>query len=260
MNAKLLIRDVLFSLKKLDQQGYYKIADKIFNNVRISQEVEEKVEAKTYDQLLNEMRQYAVSPETLKAGYRSLVFKYHPDRNNSSPIANENLIQLEKVYGRLRASIQSNLKGDNEYLKNLPIKNLNAEILITIFDDGHEYTDDFDMDEDQIIEKYIDFLKYTRYWRTVGEPGKEAPVRTSYTEADLHGIIEGILEYASEQDENIIEVKIDLYYDDHNGNEKMVGGIGHYREALIEEYEERTKYLSDDDDDDDDDDGIRRLN
>ena len=61
-------------------------------------------------------------------------------------------------------------------------------------------------------------------------------------------------------DENIIEVKIDLYYDDHNGNEKMVGGIGHYREALIEEYEERTKYLSDDDDDDDDDDGIRRLN
>ena len=137
MNAKLLIRDVLFSLKKLDQQGYYKIADKIFNNVRISQEVEEKVEAKTYDQLLNEMRQYAVSPETLKAGYRSLVFKYHPDRNNSSPIANENLIQLEKVYGRLRASIQSNLKGDNEYLKNLPIKNLNAEILITIFDDGH---------------------------------------------------------------------------------------------------------------------------
>ena len=40
----------------------------------------------------------------------------------------------------------------------------------------------------------------------------------------------------------------------------MVGGIGHYREALIEEYEERTKYLSDDDDDDDDDDGIRRLN
>ena len=198
--------------------------NKIFNNLRIAQEVEEKVEAKTYDQLLNEMRQYAVSPEALKAGYRSLVFKYHPDRNNSSPIANENLIQLEKVYGRLRASIQSNLSN---YAKRVYFI---------------EYTDDFDMDEDQIIEKYIDFLKYTRYWRTVGEPGKEAPVRTSYTEADLHGIIEGILEYASEQDEDIIEVKIDLYYDDHNGNEKMVGGIGHYREALIEEYEERTKY------------------
>jgi hypothetical protein len=258
MNTKTSIASIIYSLKKLDQQRHFKIADKIFNNLRLAQEVEEKVKAKTYDQLLNEMRQYAVSPQALKAGYRSLVFKYHPDRNNSSPIANENLIQLEKVYGRLRASLQSNLKEDNKYLKNLPIKNLNAEITITIFDNGHEYTDDFDMDESQIIEKYIDFLKYTRYWRTVGEPGKEAPARISFTEADIHGILESILEYASEQDENIIEVKVDLYYEDHNGNEKMVGEIGLYREGLIEEYEERTKYLSDDDDDDDD--GIRRLN
>ena len=33
MNTKFLLRDVLSSLKKLDQQGHYKIADKIFNNV-----------------------------------------------------------------------------------------------------------------------------------------------------------------------------------------------------------------------------------
>jgi len=267
MNTKTSIASIIYSLKKLDQQRHFKIADKIFNNLKIAQEVEEKVEAKTKEQLMEELRQYAVSPEALRAGYKSLALKYHPDQNNNNPKATENFKLLQEVYGRLRASVQSNLKGDNEYLKNLPIKILSAEITITIFDDGHEYTDDFDMDENEIIEKYIDFLKLTRYWRTVGEPGKEAPARISFTEADIDGILEGILEYASEQDENIIEVSIDLYYEDHNGNEKMVVGLGHYREALIEEYEERTKYLSDEDDDDDDEDdddddndGIRRLN
>ncbi len=266
MNTRILIASIVNSLKILDQQKQFKIADKIFENLRSAQEVEEKVEekvkAKTKEQLMEELRQYAVSPEALHAGYKSLSLKYHPDLNFNDPVATENFKLLQQVYGRLRASVQSNLKGDNEYLKNLPIKNLSAEITITIFDDGHEYTDDFDMDEDQIKEKYIDFLKLTRYWRTVGEPGKEAPVRMSFTEADIYAIIEGILEYAAEQDENIIEVKVDLYYDDNDGNEKMVSLIGHYREALIEEYEQRTKYLPDyeEDDDEDDDDNIRRLN
>lgn len=257
MNTRILIASILNSLKILDKQKQFKIADNILDNLRIAQEVE----AKTKEQLMEEMRQYAVSPEALKAGYKSLSLKYHPDLNFNDPVATENFKLLQQVYGRLRASVQSNLKGNNEYLNYLPIKNLSAEILLTIFDDGHEYTDDFDMDEDQIIEKYIDFLKLTRYWRTVGEPGKEAPVRMSFTEADINGIIEGILEYASEQDENIIEVKVDLYYADHDGNEKVVSMLGHYREALIEEYEQRTKYLPDyEEDHDEDDDDIRRLN
>ena len=51
MNTKFLLRDVLSSLKKLDQQGHYKIADKIFNNVRTAQEVTPK----TYDKLLQQV-------------------------------------------------------------------------------------------------------------------------------------------------------------------------------------------------------------
>ncbi len=71
MNSNFIIKDILSSLKKLDQQGHYKIADKIFNNIRTAQEVE----AKSYADLMEEMRQYAVSPDALKAGYKSLALK-----------------------------------------------------------------------------------------------------------------------------------------------------------------------------------------
>ena len=60
MNTKTSIASIIYSLKKLDQQRHFKIADKIFNNLKIAQEVEEKVKAKTYDQLLNEMRQFGL--------------------------------------------------------------------------------------------------------------------------------------------------------------------------------------------------------
>ena len=44
MNTRVAIASILNLLKKLDQQGNYKIADKIFNNLKTAQEV--KVEIK----------------------------------------------------------------------------------------------------------------------------------------------------------------------------------------------------------------------
>ena len=48
MNTKTSIASIIYSLKKLDQQRHFKIADKIFNNLRIAQEESEKVLPKTF--------------------------------------------------------------------------------------------------------------------------------------------------------------------------------------------------------------------
>jgi 5-formyltetrahydrofolate cyclo-ligase len=109
MNTELLLRDILASLKKLDQQKHYKIADKIFNNLKTAQEVTPK----TYANLMEEMRQYAISPEALKAGYKSLAIKYHPDQNNNDPIATENFKLLQQVYGRLRVEVNRSENSNN---------------------------------------------------------------------------------------------------------------------------------------------------
>ncbi len=239
MNTSKLIKSIVVSLQNLDQQGHYKIADKIFKNLRTAQQVE----AKSYADLMEEMREYAVSPEALKAGYKSLALKYHPDQNNNDPVANENFKLLQQVYGRLRASVQSNSTVKNDVLNFKPIQNLYAEVTMTFFDDGHEYTDTEDLNEQEIIREYIDHLKYIRYWRTKGENGKEAPVKMSLTEANINDILESIAEYMSMKDENIIEVNTELFYDDIDGNKKSASMIYYFREALIDEYENKTKQI-----------------
>lgn len=233
MSSVYLIASLLQDLSKLDQQKNYKIADLIFNNLRTAQQVE----LKTYDELIEELREYAVSPEALKAGYKSLALKYHPDQNNSSPVANKNFQKLQDAYGRLRASLQSNSKTKNDSLKFKPIKNLSAEVSVKYFDNGFEYDDNDSFDEEQITQMYIDHLKYTRYWRTRGEIGKEAPVKTSFTEADINGILDGIDEQL--YDDNVIEINIDLFYEDIDGNERNEQITFYHPEALLEEDEDK---------------------
>jgi len=262
MNTRILIASIVKTLKNLDRQQHYKIADKIFNNLRIAQEGNaQQVEPKTFEQILDELREYSATPEALKAGYKTLSLKYHPDLNNSDPIATENFKLLQQAYGRLKAGNYSKDKSNNQLLRNKPISNFYAEIRTESFDDGYTSHDNYDLEQDQIEHMYIDYLNYTKYWKTRGEKGSQPPVRMSLTEADLDEICEAIAENISEEEDNIIEVVIDLFYTDSDGIEKSVyQGFG-YRAGLIEEYEERTKYLSgDDDEDDDDDDGIRRLN
>jgi hypothetical protein len=71
MNKRQILASLISHLNKLDQQGQYKIADLIFNNIRLAQEVE----AKTYDDFIDELDQYTSSQEALKAGFKSLLFK-----------------------------------------------------------------------------------------------------------------------------------------------------------------------------------------
>lgn len=244
MNTKFLLRDVLSSLKKLDQQGHYKIADKIFNNVRTAQEANaQPVEAKTFEQILDELRQYSETPEALKAGYKTLSLKYHPDLNNSDPIATENFKLLQQAYGRLRAGNYSKDNNNKDLLRNKPISNISAEVSIETFDDGYYRNDYQDLDQQEIEQMYIDFLNYTKYWRTRGEKGSQPPVRMSLTEADIENVCDAIAEQISQSDETIIEVVVTLYYTDSDGNEKDSSyGFG-YRAGLIEEYEQEMKQL-----------------
>lgn len=244
MNTKLLLRDILSSLKKLDQQGHYKIADKIFNNVRTAQEANaQPVEAKTFAQILDELREYSATPEALKAGYKTLSLKYHPDLNNSDPIATENFKLLQQAYGRLRAGNYSKDNNNKDLLRNKPISDISAEVSIKTFDDGY-YMDDYqDLDQQEIEKMYIDFLNLTKYWRTRGEEGSQPPVRMSLTEADIENVCDAIAEQISQSDETIIDVVVTLYYTDSDGNEKdSAYGFG-YRAGLIEEYEQEMKQL-----------------
>lgn len=244
MNTKNIITSIISSLNKLDQQGQYKIADKILNNLRIAQEANDQpIEAKTFEQILDELRQYSESPDSLKAGYKTLSLKYHPDLNNSDPIATENFKLLQQAYGRLKAGNYSRDKSNNQLLRNKPISNFYAEVRVETFDDGR--TDDYSLDFNQaeIQDMYIDFLNYTKYWKTRGEKGSQPPVRTSLTEADLDDICEAIAEQISESEDNIIEVLVELFYTDSDGNEKSVYlGFG-YRAGLIEEYQEEMRQL-----------------
>jgi hypothetical protein len=232
MNKRQILASILNDLNILDQQKHYKIADLILNNLKTAQL--DKV--KELGELIEELREYAVSPEALKAGYKSLALKYHPDLNNSSVVANKTFQNLQDAYNRLRASLQSQSNVKNEYLKFKPIKNLFAEVQINYFENGYDFEDDDSLDEEQITKMYIDHLKYERYWRTRGESGKEAPVKISFTEADIDGILDGIDEqvYA----ENVIQVKVELHFEDADGNEKTAEMTYYHPEALLEEDED----------------------
>ena len=234
MNSKLLLRDVLSSLKKLDQQGHYKIADKIFNNVRTAQEVTPK----TYADLMQEMREYAVSPDALKTGYKSLALKYHPDQNNNDPIATENFKLLQQVYGRLRAEVNRSENSNNFYNSD-PISNLNADITIEEYDSGFAWDEHFKLNEDQIIAIYSDYLKWSKYYSTSNKTEKEPPpVRVSFTENDVEDIIQALIQFGSEQADKVTEVTVQFNYTDKDGKETGWNSSESFRAGLIEADEE----------------------
>jgi hypothetical protein len=233
MNKKIIIASIVRSLKKLDQQGHYKIADKIFNNLRTAQEVTPK----TYSDLMEEMRGYAVSPDALKAGYKSLALKYHPDQNNNDPIATENFKLLQQVYGRLRAEVNRS-ENPNDFYSSDPISNLSANITIEEYDSGFAWDEHFKFNEDQIIAAYTEYLKWSKYYSTTEKQGDQPPVRVSFTEKDIDDIIASLIQFASEQAEKVTEVEVKLNYNDKNGEQQGWWASESFRAGLIDDYPE----------------------
>jgi curved DNA-binding protein CbpA len=257
MNKKIIIASIVRSLKKLDQQGHYKIADKIFNNLRTAQEVTPK----TYADLMEEMRGYAVSPDALKAGYKSLALKYHPDQNNNDPIATENFKLLQQVYGRLRVEVNRS-ENSNNFFNSDPISNLSAYVTIEDYSSGFGWNEHLKLNEDEIIAAYTEYLKYSKYYSTSDKSDVEQPpVRVSFTENDTDDIMEALIQFGSAQPGVITEVDVQFNYTDKDGKQQGWNSSESFRAGLIEGDEEMRRLLGGDDDDyDDDDDDIRRLN
>jgi DnaJ-class molecular chaperone len=230
MNTSKLIKSIVISLQKLDQQGHYKIADKIFNNLRTAQQVE----AKSYADLMEEMRQFAVSPEALKAGYKSLALKYHPDQNNNDPGATENFKLLQQVFGRLRAEV-NRAENSNDFYSSDPISNLNADVTIEEYDSGFAWNKNFKLNEDQIIAIYSDYLKWSKYYNTTEKKGDQPPVRVSFTENDTEDIISALMQHASEQAEKVTEVEVQFNYTNKDGKKTGWNSSQSFRAGLIED-------------------------
>lgn len=216
MNSKFLLRDVLSSLKKLDQQGHYKIADKIFNNVRIAQEANSQpVEAKTIDEIKAELSAYNVSPEALKAGYKTLIFKYHPDLYNNDPIATENFKLLQQAFSMLKMrsfqddSDEKDEDGEVLSRSSIIIEEAKAEIKLDTFN-----YESMEFSPNQVIQAYKDHLLWNVYYQKgmLDDRQNIPPVRISFTEKDLPTIALGIIYAAIENYNDLQEVDVEIKY------------------------------------------------
>jgi hypothetical protein len=217
MNKRQIIASILNDLNILDQQKQYKIADLIFNNLRTAQQIT----LKKYKDLMEELRTFAVSKDALKSGYRSLTLKYHPDLNNGSKIAEKNFILLGQVYGRLMSELSQSEKKSNQFISTEPISDLYAEVVVEYTDDpDDDYNTDgesYDLDEEEIIKTYKDFLIWSKYYTSSTKLNHTQPVRISFNQSDIEDIIKALMQFGTEKFEFVTNVEVKLYYTDSNG-------------------------------------------
>ena len=215
MNTRKVIASIINSLKILDQQKQFKIADKIFNNLKTAQEVEEKkVEPKTLQQLIDELSTYNVSPEALKAGFKSLLFKYHPDLYNNDPIANKNLIELQRAYNRLLSEINKT-KSMSAWDQSLLAKSMTPDKAVIEWDGVKSFeSDQLTLTPDQVSQIIVDDYKFSirrklkenNNPKTQEEINNTPPVKAPSSEYDIDDILESLMNFA----ENLLSFGYDM--------------------------------------------------
>jgi curved DNA-binding protein CbpA len=209
LNTKLIIASIINDLNKLDQQGQYKIADLIFNNLRLAQEVE----AKTYDDFIDELDQYTSSQETLKAGFKSLLFKYHPDLYNNDPVANKNLIELQRAYNRLLSEINKT-KSMSAWDQSLLAKSMTPDKAVIEWDGIRSFeSDQMYLSPEQVSQIIVDDYKFSirrklkdNNPKTQEEINNTPPVKAPSSEYDIDDILESLMNFA----ENLLSFGYDM--------------------------------------------------
>lgn len=209
MNAKVLLKHILNSLQELDRQKQFRIADKIFNNLRLA----ENVEPKTFFELLDELDEYAQSLETLKAGYKSLSLKYHPDTNDNDPIATENFKQLQMAYKRLLSEINKT-KSMNAWEQSLLAKPMTPDKAEIKWEGRASYENDkMYLSPEQVSQIFVDDYKISMRRKlknnnpeTQEEINNTPPIKAPSSEYDIDDVLDSVMDFA----ENLLSYGYDM--------------------------------------------------
>lgn len=209
MNAKLILKDILNSLQELDRQKQFRIADKIFNNLRLA----ENVEPKTFFDFLDELDDYSESSDTLKAAYHSLVLKYHPDANYNDPIATENMKELTKAYNRLLSETNKK-RSKNAWELSLLAKPITPDKAEIKWEGRASYEKDkMYLSPEQVSQIFVDDYKISMRRKlknnnpeTQEEINNTPPIKAPSSEYDIDDILDSVMDFA----ENLLSYGYDM--------------------------------------------------
>jgi hypothetical protein len=112
-------------------------------------------------------------------------------------------------------------KKSNQFISTEPISDLYAEVVVEYTDDpDDDYNTDgesYDLDEEEIIKTYKDFLIWSKYYTSSTKLNHTQPVRISFNQSDIEDIINALMQFGTGKFEFVTNVEVKLYYTDSNG-------------------------------------------